>query len=220
VDRAVEIPLFPLNVVLFPTTVLPLHIFEQRYRRMIADCLAEERPFGIVLARPESRHLHEIPYTVGTMAKIHQIDRLEDGRYNLIAMGTLRFRILHLHRQKPYLSGLVEPYQDMREPESVLQPYVARARDLFSGYLEMLLETSSREEIKAHLPTAAEELSYLIAYLLDMSDEQKQHLLELTSTRQRLAEESAFLRREVPFVQQMLLRSEQLLEHPDRSLLN
>jgi Lon protease-like protein len=220
VETTVEIPLFPLNIVLFPTTVLPLHIFEQRYRRMIADCLENERPFGIVLTRPESQYLHEVPYSIGTMARIHQIDQLEDGRYNLLALGTRRFRILSLNHEKPYLSGLVEPYNDAEESQSELEPYVARALDLFSSYLEVLLETDNRQHIKANLPTSPEELSYLIAYLLDMRDEEKQYLLELTSTRQRLAEESAILRREVPFVQQMLLRSDRLLEQPDRSMLN
>ncbi len=103
---AIELPLFPLNVVLFPGVVLPLHIFEPRYRQMIADCQVDQRPFGIVLAQPGSEPLQEIPYSVGTMVEIRDLHSMEDGRYVLMAMGIKRFRILSHHRQKPYLSGL------------------------------------------------------------------------------------------------------------------
>src|SRR5437660_675003 len=109
--RASELPLFPLNVVLFPGVVLPLHIFEPRYRQMIVDCQAQERPFGIVLARPESTPMQEEPYSIGTTVEIRDINRLEDGRYVLMAMGVQRFRILSQHRLKPYLSGIVEVYE-------------------------------------------------------------------------------------------------------------
>ncbi len=101
----IEIPLFPLNVVLFPGMVLPLHIFEPRYRQMITDCFQEDKPFGVVLAQPGSIPLQEVPYTIGTMAEIRDLDRLEDGRFTLMALGTQRFRILSQHRKKSYLSG-------------------------------------------------------------------------------------------------------------------
>src|SRR5271157_918454 len=86
-SMAIELPLFPLDVVLFPGENLPLHIFEPRYRLMINECYQEEKPFGIVLKRPESEHLQEEPYAVGTMAEIVALDHLEDGRMNLIARG-------------------------------------------------------------------------------------------------------------------------------------
>src|SRR5579871_5364027 len=100
-DSAIELPLFPLNVVLFPGVVLPLHIFEPRYRQMIAECEQQKTPFGVVLARPESVPLLEEPYPVGTMADIRDLSQLEDGRYVLMAMGLRRFRILSKHRLKP-----------------------------------------------------------------------------------------------------------------------
>src|SRR5919108_3179773 len=103
--KAIELALFPLNVVLFPGMVLPLHIFEPRYRQMIADCQEQERPFGIVLVKPNSLPLQEEPYPVGTVAEIRDLNRLEDGRFLLMAVGLQRFRILSQHRQKPYLSG-------------------------------------------------------------------------------------------------------------------
>ncbi|HEV2661327.1 MAG TPA: LON peptidase substrate-binding domain-containing protein, partial [Ktedonobacteraceae bacterium] len=194
---AIELPLFPLNLVLFPGTVSPLHIFEMRYRQMIVDCQRDEKPFGIVLARPESEHLNEKPYSVGTMVEIRNLDRLEDGRYTLMAVGTKRFRIVGERRDKPYLSGLVELYEDDAEPERIWLPAMQQARDLFGEYLGMLLEASEDKNVEAHLPDEAEELSYFIAYFLDIQEERKQQFLELTSTRQRLQEEVAILRREV-----------------------
>jgi len=128
---AIELPLFPLNVVLFPGVVLPLHIFEPRYRQMIVDCQQQEQPFGIVLARQDSVHLQEEPYSVGTMAEIRDLNRLEDGRYVLMALGLQRFRILSQHRQKPYLSGIVELYEDITDPVKDLEIHLKLAQDLF-----------------------------------------------------------------------------------------
>ena len=203
---AIELPLFPLNVVLFPGVVLPLHIFEPRYRQMIVDCQQQEQPIGIVLARPESVHLQEEPYSIGTMAEIRDLNRLEDGRYVLMALGLHRFRILSQHRQKPYLSGIIELYEDESDPAQDLDVHLRQAQDLFGMYLDMLLKAANEQDknIRAHLPASAEELSYFIAYFLDIQDEQKQHFLELTSTLQRLQEEITILRREVPFMRQIM----------------
>jgi Lon protease-like protein len=201
---AIELPLFPLNVVLFPGTVLPLHIFELRYRQMIIDCQEEDKPFGIVLAKSESEHMQEEPYAVGTIAEIHNLNKLEDGRYNLIALGTKRFRIISQHHEKPYLSGLVELFEDISEPEEELVEQMTQARNLFGNYLELLLESADEKDVEANLPGIPEDLSHFIAYFLEVSYEQKQYYLELTSTLLRLQEEIAILRREVPFMRQIL----------------
>ena len=92
-NNTLELPLFPLTV-LFPGTVLPLHIFEPRYRQMIEACQRENKPLGIVLPKPESEFMREVPYAIGTMAEIHNLEQLEDGRYTLNAVGIKRFRIL------------------------------------------------------------------------------------------------------------------------------
>jgi Lon protease-like protein len=212
----IELPLFPLNVVLFPGTVLPLHIFETRYRQMVADCQRDNKPFGVVLLKPESKHLREVPHAIGTMAEIRNVDRLKDGRYNLIAIGTQRFRIIHQHHHKPYLSASIELYEDEVEPEDELIGSLAQARNLFEAYLEILLKAGDESDVQANLPDGAEALSHFIAYILDIQDEQKQYFLELTSTRQRLQEEIGILRREVPFMRQIL--SKKLPD--DRTRLN
>jgi Lon protease-like protein len=214
---ALELPLFPLDVVLFPGTALPLHIFEPRYRQMIADCVRDELPIGIVLARPESEYLQEVPYSIGTMAEIRNLDHLPDGRYTLIAVGTRRFRIINQHHQKPYLSASVEPIEDAIEPTSTLLPPMGQASSLFNTYLDMLLETVNEEnDLEMGLPEEPESLSYCVAYFLDIQNEAKQRLLELTSTQERLHEEISILRREVPFMRKIL--SQNLPE--ERSKLN
>lgn len=218
---AIELPLFPLSVVLFPGEELPLHIFEPRYRLMINECHEQEKPFGVVLVRPESEYLQEEPHSIGTMAEIEALDRMEDGRMNLLARGLQRFRILSHHREKPYLSGLVEIYEDIAEPERILRSFANQARELFNTYLEILLEVVGKQDIEFNLPTAPEELSHFIANFLDVQNELKQHFLELTSTAQRLEGEIETLRHEVPVMRQMLLMSTRI--HPtdvDRSILN
>jgi Lon protease-like protein len=204
---AIELPLFPLDVVLFPGMVLPLHVFEPRYRQMITECQAQDKPFGVVLARPESKHLQEKLYTIGTIAEIRDLDKLSDGRFVLMAFGLQRFRILSQHHEKPYLSGLVDLYADMPEPLDDLTFRAKKARNLFSSYLEMLLEAANEpdKDFSASLPVNPEELSHFIAYFLEIPNDQKQRFLEMTSTRQRLQEVITILHREVPFMRQMML---------------
>ncbi|HYB00431.1 MAG TPA: LON peptidase substrate-binding domain-containing protein [Ktedonobacteraceae bacterium] len=218
---AIELPLFPLDVVLFPGEDLPLHIFEPRYRLMMNECFEQLKPFGIVLVRPGSEHLKEEPYSVGTMAKIELLDRLEDGRMNLIAKGLQRFSILELHRQKPYLSGLVEVYEDSVEQDQKQTAFARQARQLFNAYLQVLVKVIGKEDVEFNIPTAPEDLSHFIAYFLDVSNERKQQLLELTSTTQRLENEIDILRHEIPFMRQMLSFNNTFdPESPDRSMLN
>lgn len=220
-EMTIELPLFPLNVVLFPGAELPLHIFEPRYRLMIDECYEQGLPFGVVLVRPESQPLHEEPYPVGTMAEIEAMDRMEDGRMNLVARGSQRFRILSQHREKPYLSGIVEAYDDIVEAGQPLASMIELASTLFRSYLEALLTVIGRSEMTFTLPVDAEELSHFIAHLVDVQDELKQHMLELTSTRQRLEEEIVILRREVPFMREVLTMSLRYhADTPDRNILN
>lgn len=215
-SNSIELPLFPLTV-LFPGTVLPLHIFEPRYRQMIAACQSENKPLGIVLPRPESEFMHEVPYAIGTMAEIHNLERLEDGRYTLNAVGIKRFRILSENRDKAYISVLVEPYEDVVAEESDLATATQQARKMFEDYLSILLQEANEPDMQANLPDESEDLSYFIAsFLMSIEDEQKQHFLEMTSTYQRLQEEITILRREVPFMRQIL--SKKIPD--DRTMLN
>lgn len=215
-STTIELPLFPLDVVLFPGTVLPLHVFEPRYRQMVTDCQHNQKPFGIVLAKPGSVYQQEVPYSIGTMAQLHNVERLDDGRFTLMAVGTRRFRIRSQHRQKPYLSGLVEPFGDQPEPIQALKLPMARACGLFRNYLEMLLEAVNEDSSYVDLPEDPEDLSYFIAYFLEIENDIKQCFLEMTSTQERLHDEIGILQREIPFMRQIL--SKNLPE--DKSMLN
>ena len=107
-DDLTELPLFPLNLVLFPGMRLPLHIFEDRYKAMIGDCIEREVPFGVVLIRegPEVGGPAE-PFRVGPSARITQVQRLEEGRMNLLALGEKRFDLVEIVQEVPHMVGLV-----------------------------------------------------------------------------------------------------------------
>jgi len=209
-----ELPLFPLNVVLFPGMVLPLHIFESRYRLMVKRCLEKENPFGVVLVQSESLPGEERPHQIGTTARIMAAEQLDDGRFNLLTEGGKRFRILQERHEHAYLSALVEEFDDdLAEPE-MAEALHRKASDLFRRYIRVMLAVAGKEQLRLELPDAAEGLSYLIGYCLDLSDAEKQHLLELTSTLERLHVEIAMLRREEQILRRML-SSSQIRPPPD-----
>jgi Lon protease-like protein len=188
---------------------------------MINECYGQDKPFGIVLARPESEPMREESYPVGTMAEILALSRMDDGRMNLIARGSQRFRVLDTHREKPYLTGIIEIYEDLPEAQETLLEQAGRARELFNTYLDILLEVVDKRETQFDLPDTPGELSHFIAYFLDIEDEEKQQLLELNLTTQRLESEIETLRREVPFIRQMLSMSNKYRTGgSDRSKLN
>jgi Lon protease-like protein len=111
-----EIPLFPLHTVLCPGVALPLHIFEPRYRLMVGRCLSEDRPFGVVWIR-DGREVGATDLAVaavGTLAEIREADRYSDGRYDIVAVGTERFRIIAVDSvSEPYLTATVEPLDEV-----------------------------------------------------------------------------------------------------------
>jgi Lon protease-like protein len=198
-SQLLEIPLFPLHVVLFPGMALPLHIFEPRYRRMTSDCLDSNLPLGITLALPGSEKGREIPARVGAFARIIDYERLADGRYNLLTIGTQRFRIVELRQGKRlYLTGCVEPLEDAPDSDSREQERLAAAgHAALEEYLRSVLKLLESEEHTISLPDDATELSFLIASCLSCDDNQKQRLLELTSVSARLAAGIRGLRTEI-----------------------
>ena len=199
-----ELPLFPLNVVLFPGMVLPLHIFEPRYRLMIRRCIEQGSLFGVVLVQPDSPQGEEHPHQVGTLARIMTAERLDDGRFNLLTEGEKRFRILEERRDQPFLTALVEAFGDTQGEPEALEGLQRKAADLFRRYIRVMLAVAGREQLRLDLPGDAEGLSYLIGYCLDLSDAEKQELLELTSTTGRLELEITLLKREEHILRRML----------------
>lgn len=188
-----ELPLFPLHLVLFPGRQLPLHLFELRYRRMLTDCLAGGRCFGVVAIRAgrESGHVPEV-HQVGTVAAIEQVAELTDGRFDIVTRGTRRFRLVELLEPAPYLRAEVELLEDGLAGPDESEP-ARLVRELLLPYLAAL---GAPDELLERVPVAPDELAYLAAAAVQVELPQQQHLLELDSTRRRLDATLRMLRRE------------------------
>ncbi len=201
-----DLPLFPLNTVLFPRMALPLHVFEPRYREMITRCLEEEIGFGVVLIK-EGEEVGETaePYSVGTVARILEVAKLPDGRMNLVTMGVVRFRILQTHEEHPYLSGDVERWEDEMGDLGALPRTTRVARQIFVEYMNDLARATSTavSKDKLNVPEDPQILSYAIAVNLQVPNEEKQTLLEIDTVEERLRYEINLLERERDFVKRM-----------------
>lgn len=183
-----ELSLFPLQrVVLFPGMALPLHIFEERYKRMIQRCLEGDGTFGIVLIREGSEvGAPATPLLVGTRARIIDVERLPEGRMNLLTLGQERFRITRYWEEDGYLRGEVMFFEDETTAASAqLSELVDRARQLLVPYLTALLAGTNvgAFDIPESEPVS---LSFWAASLLIAPAPVKQGLLETTSTVERL----------------------------------
>ncbi|TMD42437.1 MAG: peptidase S16 [Chloroflexi bacterium] len=198
------LPLFPLNVVLFPHMPLPLHVFEPRYRQMLAECLEEGHSFGVVAIREGSETGSAVPFDVGTLAKIVRIDRLEDGRVNLLVTGASRFQILETRTDRPYLRGRIriipEEGDDLEESAALTE----RTATTFREYSNRLRELVGQRADQAEPPMEPELLSYLIAAALNLQVAEKQKLLAERRTDARLKLELQILRKEVVLLKQMV----------------
>jgi len=176
-----EMPLFPLNVVLFPGWPMPLHIFEPRYLEMVRTCVNEKKPFGVVLIKegqPEFDIAVE-PHDIGCSVAITQVEKLEDGRLLIMTVGQERFRILSLRRDRPYLVGEVEPLPFTPENPEPLHKAARHLHPLVVNYLTTLTELVDDIEFDtSQVPTQPEALSYMAAALLQIPLETKQSLLE------------------------------------------
>ena len=196
------IPLFPLGTVLYPGLLLPLHIFEQRYRDLVRDLVdrpdeAGPRFFGVVAIRVGHEvgegavsALHEI----GCTAELRGVEANEDGRYDIVANGTRRFRVLEVDGTLPYLQGEVEWLDEPAgDAADVLATSVLRH---FHAYRDALLATQEVSDGGDDEPIDAEVLSYLVAatMVLDLGDHQS--LLAAPDTATRLLLELGLLRRE------------------------
>jgi Lon protease-like protein len=176
------LPLFPLEVVLFPDESLPLHIFEERYRQMIGECLESAKlspargEFGVICAREGKLE------SVGCTARIIEvIRRHDDGRLDILTRGYRRFEILMTNDEKPYLRGAVTYFEDNdSEPPSIAE--TKRARSLLQEIMKRLPSTAS----PADLPPDCPQPSFHIAAAVPLGLEFKQQVLALRGERERI----------------------------------
>ena len=169
---AERIPLFPLDVVLFPGTPLPLHIFEPRYKLMIRRCVESRREFGVILARSDGTA------GVGCTAEIVKVvKRYEDGRMDILTMGQTPYRVLKVFDQQPYLEAAVEFLED--GPGRAAPETQQKLLKLFDNCHTLLFGRASS-------PRGAEfSLAFQIAAELPLDLEFKQELLEIRSESER-----------------------------------
>jgi Lon protease-like protein len=181
---AARLPIFPLSVVLFPGTPLPLHIFEPRYRRMLADCLEGDRRFGITPVGTT----HELPDvgTAGCIAEIRVHQALPDGRANVVVVGGERFWLRRaLEEAVPYHVAMVEPFGDLEGTEAA-PTEVDRLRQVFAVYGSLLRQLNDVEPEEPTLPDDALALSFHVAAAVECDPGVKQRLLVERSTARRV----------------------------------
>jgi uncharacterized protein len=208
---AEALPLFPLgHTVLFPGAPLPLHVFEERYRELVRTLVEQPegspRRFGVVAIRQgwevgedAARALHE----VGCAAELRRVSRYPDGRYDLVTVGTERFRLLDVDRtSQAYLVGSVE-WLPPDPPEPDPGGLVESVATLFGEYAgaAAALRGQSVEEIE--LPADPSELSYAVAAAAVLTLEDRQALLEAGTARARLRAELGLLKRETTMVRRL-----------------
>jgi Lon protease-like protein len=199
-----DLRLFPLQTVLFPGMRLPIHVFEERYRIMIRECIEEDAPFGVLLIKsgPESGGA-AVPHEFGTTARILQVEYLDDGRMNIFTLGERRFRAIALNTTQPYLRGEVA-LLDQLPPGDGATALVARAEPLFGEYLKTYLAVGGQWTRSVHIPRDPGEAADFVAARLDTMPQIKQELLEQLSPDDRLRREIELLDAELPEMQSRL----------------
>ena len=179
------LPLFPLDVVLFPGTPLPLHIFEPRYKEMIGECLSQHRTFGVV--RAVEQGLAEIGCTAEIVTVVKEYP---DGRLDLVTEGRQRFELLRVNQERSFLQAEVAMIDD--EPGTPAQADAARAVQLHS---ELLAIAGAKQDIPAVGPSL---LSFHLAGSVPLDLDFKQKLLSLRSEAERLTLLVSYLETIIP----------------------
>jgi Lon protease-like protein len=186
-----HLPIFPLPLVLIPNELLPLHIFEDRYRRMLEDVQTAGNIFGIVLHEPSDSFAHAPePGSVGCVAEIKEVETLEDGRSNIVTLGVVRFRLIdYVESDAPYLVAEVEYFEDDADTDDAVSLLADDVFDLFQRMASAAFKISGSRGIEPEIKrTDPESLSFLVTAAFNFDNEKKYNLLRTTSTRERLRE--------------------------------
>jgi Lon protease-like protein len=195
------LPLFPLGAVLYPGMLLPLHIFEERYRDLVRDLLdgPDPRRFGVIAIRKGRETgidgVHSL-YEVGCIATLRRVERHEDGRFDIVTVGTRRFKLLSLDETRPYLQGEVELLDDDVADEAAAVPLVRTVQAAFRGYTDALTEWGGATIRIEELPDEPTLLSFIVAAAMIIDLTERQGLLAEPDTLRRLNMQRALLSRE------------------------
>ena len=195
------LPLFPLGAVLYPGMLLPLHIFEERYRQLVQDLLGgrEPRRFGVIAIRKGRETgidgVHSL-YEIGCTATLRRVDRHDDGRFDIVTVGSQRFRLHGLDETRPYLQGEVDILADEPVDSASAEAAVRVNQAAFREYLDALTEWGGAVVRLEDLPDEPTLLSFIIAATMVIDLPERQALLAESDTLRRLALERAMLSRE------------------------
>ena len=195
-----ELPLFPLAVVLFPGMPMALHIFEPRYRTMLADIRAADNLFGLSYFDSGASDKDMPPAGhIGCVAEVTETQALPDGRSNILAVGVVRYQVEdYIERGDSYLVVRVNYFEDEAEDEAAL---TANSREVASMFMRVANAIRVINDERSNLPdindTEPQKLSFLVAAAMEIEIETKQELLELRSTSERLSRLSDLLARVV-----------------------
>ncbi len=186
IDR---LPLFPLPLVMLPNEILPLHIFEERYRQMLADVEDTHKMFGVVYFEPMEDFIERpVSGAVGCVAEIRDTDILADGRANIVTIGIVRFRLLdYIDADEPYLVADIEYFEDDASGDGGTEPLADEVFELFQRIAKAAFKMSGG---RGRMPDIQrgdpEQLSFLVTAAFNFENELKYELLEMTSTSERL----------------------------------
>lgn len=195
-----ELGLFPLPLVLLPTERVPLHIFEERYRELIGECLESDREFGLIYADDDGMR------DVGTCARVTEVlARMPDGRMDILVEGRSRFRLLELTTGRGFQTGEVSPVEDEKDPSD--SESIARAIGLFDRLREL-----TGSDLDVPDPGTAQ-LSFVLAGLVELAPDDKLQLLRDVSERSRMSRVCELLER-------ALLTTQRVREAAERAVTN
>jgi ATP-dependent Lon protease len=184
-----QLPIFPLPVVLMPSELLPLHIFEEKYRQMLKDVELQKNLFGLSYFDPQETFAERpAPGTVGCVAEINDVQMLPDGRSNILTMGIIRYRITdYVQTDAPYLVAEVEFFEDEKEEGARLNELSDEVFSLFKRVAKAAHKISGQRGEFPDIPQAEpEQLSFLISSAFNLENDLKYRMLETRSTTERL----------------------------------
>lgn len=203
-DSTRVIPIFPLPVVQFPNAITPLHIFEPRYRKLLKDVMETDKTFGIVyrpsLDEDEPAVVSDLAPvgSVGCTVEVAIMQELPDGRSNILCVGGMRYRLLKYVEGEPYLQAEVEFFED--EPTfDDLSVESERAKKAFKRLLaasrKIKEEVETDDDGSPELPDDPQSLSFIVTAYLDINSTEKQEMLEMTDTGERLRQVCGMIER-------------------------
>lgn len=192
-----ELPLFPLNIVLFPKAILPLRIFEERYKLMMGRVLGGSRQFGVTLIKSGVEvGGPATPFDIGTTAVVKDVAPMGGGRLAMTCVGERPFRILEILHEEPYMVAVVETLEYDSAPLIGNEDLIDQVKSSFRMHVKLISQILRHEPPSISLDLDTESLSYLVGSTMQVHAVDKQELLEISSVETRLRKEADLLERE------------------------